>query len=92
MFINNDACCDLLIYEQVTAGIKDKIPPYILEETQQLLKLVKKFNTHYLSVLNGNCTDESQYAIEDVTKKLGEADQAINNVTIMIAMAEGKKL
>jgi hypothetical protein len=57
-----------------------------------LLKQVKKFNSHYLAVLNGNCADESQYTVEDVTKKLADADQVIKKVNMMIDVAEGKRL
>ena len=56
-----------------------------------MLKLVKKFNSHFLAVLNGNCTEEV-YTIEEVNKKLGEAEQAIKKVHMMIDVAEGKKL
>lgn len=57
-----------------------------------MLKQVKKFNSHYLAVLNGNCADESQYTVEDVTKKLADADQVIKKVNMMIDVAEGKRL
>ena len=63
-----------------------------------MLKQVKKFNTHFMSVLNGNSTEvaytitEVAYTIEEVTNKLGEADQAIKKVHMMIDVAEGKKL
>lgn len=56
-----------------------------------MLKLVKKFNSHFLALLNGNCTEEV-YTIEEVNKKLGEADQTIKKVHMMIGEAEGEKL
>ena len=56
-----------------------------------MLKLVKKLNTHFMAVLNGNGTEVS-YTIEEVTNKLGEADQAIKKVHMMIDVAEGKRL
>ena len=75
----------------MTGGIKEKISNYTLEETSQLLKLVKKFNTHFMAVLNGNSTGVA-YTIEEVTNKPREADQAIKKVHMMIDVAEGKKL
>lgn len=81
-----------LINQKFTQEIKEKIPNYILEETSQMLKTLKKCNTHYLAVLNGNCADEGQYSNEDVTKKLEDAEQAIKKAHMMIDVAEGKKL
>ena len=56
-----------------------------------MFKLVKTVNTHLMAVLNGNCT-ETSYTIEEVTDKLGEADQAIKKVHMMTDVAESKKL